>query len=315
MKTVECPVCKNIQPRNYKYCSFCGYKFKKVFSKIVFVLFLAAFGASIYYSFLPCTLPIKYSVGNIDAGLDLSKDDAKADLLVAETNWEVATGYNLFEYDESSFLKIDFVYSDEQKGLNEANIEIAKLGVIDPKRADAYDQLTAAFAELDKDLTDYNAALKKHNDNVAYWMTKGGAPEPYYTQITNELIRLNAWSDKHEQRRVAVQKTQDEYNKKMKLRDDYSKANSIEQYVSTMDFSTSGLNIKTDTDSRIKIFTYDSKEELILLLTHELGHELTRNHAKEPTSLMYPVMNDKQTGKLTDEDVKMFCDSCNVKKK
>lgn len=310
----KCPICNLTQNRQHRYCQHCGYKFRNIRSKIL--LLAVCFSAIFYlYSlFATCKLPIKYSIGKIDSGLSLSKEDAKVAVLGAEEKWENAIGKDIFQYDEQSKLKIDFVYSPEQKQINEINEEIKKLAVISVDAGDVSGQFDKLIKDMDEDLANYNAALNKYSDEVKYWQDRGGAPDPEYGALDDELKHLNQWRDKYEAKRIAIQKTQDLVTQKNKIQNKYADSAGQKNTSLVEGAFISGLNKKSLVNSNIQIFAFDGKSGLVTLLAHELGHEFTRFHAKKQESIMYGQLNAKQTGNLTQEDINLFCRSCNIKK-
>ena len=62
----------------------------------------------------------------------------------------------------------------------------------------------------------------------------------------------------------------------------------------------------------MSIFQFDSKDSLILVLAHELGHSLGMEHVENPKSLMYPVLGlqKNEPNLLTKEDLTEFMDVC-----
>lgn len=313
-KNKECPICNLSQNRQHRYCQHCGYKFRNIWRDI----FLSAVCLSVifylYFLFAPCKLPVKYSIGQIDSGLSLSKEDAKSAALEAEKRWEKAIGREIFQYDEQSKLKIDFVYSPAQKQINEINEEIKNLAVINVDAGDVSGQFDKLIKDMDEDLANYNAALNKYSDEVKYWRDRGGAPDPEYRALNDELKHLDQWRDKYEAKRIAVQKTQDLVTQKNKIQNKYADSASQKNADLAEGAFISGQSKKSWGQFNIQIFAFDGRSGLITLLAHEMGHEFTRFHAKKPESILYYLINTKQTGDLTAEDIGLFCRACNIKK-
>ena len=58
---------------------------------------------------------------------------------------------------------------------------------------------------------------------------------------------------------------------------------------------------------KINIYQFKNRDELVLVLAHELGHALGIDHVDNPESIMYRQMGEQSVGKgLTDQDLQDF---------
>ncbi|MCX6757118.1 MAG: hypothetical protein NTW35_03165, partial [Candidatus Nomurabacteria bacterium] len=72
----------------------------------------------IYFNFLqpkPCTSPITYKLGTVDAGFGLSEAKLKLSLDSASKIWTKGLDKDLFIYDKNGKVTINLIYDNRQK--------------------------------------------------------------------------------------------------------------------------------------------------------------------------------------------------------
>lgn len=266
-----------------------------------------------------CKVPIEYTIGTIDPRFNITQEDVESLVFQAESIWEDATGRNLFSYEAEAALTINFVYDDRQEN---AKVEHNLRDVLTSKewRSDAireeYEELVDEYEDLQEAYearrTQYEARLEAHNAEVERWNEAGGAPEDIYANLTahqNELAAeqkaLNSFASKlntlvQEVNRVGEQgnsvisdynKTVEEYNDRFHEHDEFAQG----------DYQGDSINI----------YQYDSEDELLLVLAHELGHALHLGHVEGENSILYYLMESQDIHEgLSAEDLAEFNRVC-----
>ena len=141
----------------------------------------------------PCSQPIKYAIGNIDPGFNLSESDLEKTILEAEKIWEEPVGKNLFQYDPSSLFRINMVYDERQKRTQDSQKLQDNLDLLESTHQAVISQYNNVSSAYKKRLDNYNkavdkyeASLTKYNDEVDSWNAKGGAPTDVFNELKKE---------------------------------------------------------------------------------------------------------------------------------
>lgn len=273
---------------------------KSPFGTFLSLGILVAIGVAFYYTLInnPCDLPISYSVGNIDSKFGISADEVKEIVDDAANRWNEPLRQIAYRYDPDSKLKINLVYDERQQKLDMVKAKIAEFD----NQNDSIDDFRSKIEKLS---TAYEQQLTAYNQKVVEWNSKGGAPPEIYAQLERE--------------KSVLEKTRNDINKMAALlnsrigenNDNIAEFNDqIEKdknkIVTTGEYFTGG--------DKINIYTYGDKEELRLVLMHELGHALSFEHEDDPGSILYPVLQDQDLSnpQPSTEDLALVDKSCGL---
>ena len=268
----------------------------------------------------PCENTLYYSLGNIDERHNISSEELLSVLKKAESIWEKPTGYNLFEYKEGASFKINLIFDDRQKQVNDFLKLDEKLKDIDITQKSLSQKYSSLLDEHKKALKKYHSSLKKLNaeasdysEEVEYWNKKGGAPPEKYQELKKWEEKINELNKKVEHRRNKVNALVEKINSLVKQEKQVTGNYNIDvsvykkKYGPTRQFDQ-GEYFGED----INVYEFKNTSELLLILAHELGHALGIGHTKNPHSIMYYLM-EKQNLKnpqLTTEDLSALKNIC-----
>ncbi len=287
---------------------------------IALVLLISVYATYWYQSTANiCPAPLSYRLGDIDESFDLSHEDAKEYVQIAEAHWEDATGRNLFNYDEGAEFTVDFIFDERQKS---ANSEESLRDELDQKKAESdkvnravktlqnqYQSLTSSY---EADVEDYEERLDEYNTEVNRYNDRGGAPSEVFEELETKRQVLNRESGSLSKKAAELNDLVSEinelsdrgnqlveiYNREVK---DYN-----EKFGFAREFTQGDYH-----DGNIRIYKFSSDTELITVLAHEFGHALGINHVEDETSLMYYLLEDTETlPTLSDEDLAAFDQVC-----
>lgn len=257
----------------------------------------------------PCQDPLYFNVGDIDSRFAITTREATAAARDAAALWNSESDTLLVYRDSSSDqptdIAIHFVYDKRQK------------------RTDAEyrfrEQIRARQTRLDQ-------IKKQHEERRARFEKKAERYEIFAKRTARELSELNTWvSEKNEaggfkedklkefeKRKADVEKRQQQVRR---LKDQLSsEAQSINREMENLNREFDDLNDMTDRYNKefagsmkftkatyqqrgnggvIKVHQFMSKNELRLIIAHELGHALGIDHLTNPGSVMFSQMGEQ----------------------
>jgi predicted nucleic acid-binding Zn-ribbon protein len=289
---------------------------------ILAVLGFVAFKLLYYFPIFPtapCRDPIPYVLGRFDEKFKISKEDLLEAAAEAEKIWEEPYGKELFAYkpenDSPKALKLNLVYDYRQ----EASSKLERIGGdVEETQAD-YDALKAEFeakkSEYEKLKSTFNKRVESFNSRqAAYerevdsWNKKGGAPEAEFHKLEQERAALGKEAKALETMQSGITAMADEVNTLVvslnrlagKLNLSVDKFNTINQ--TRGETFEEGVYESNGFERSINIYEFSSREKLVRVLAHELGHALGLDHVENSQSIMYEY-NQSNTLKLSKEDL------------
>lgn len=267
---------------------------------VLLILSLSLYWFSV--SGLYCAAPLSYKVVALDERFDLSL--AEADLIVAEATeaWEQKIGRELFyPTSENSDIEINFIFDDRQAS---ALAEEALRESLDEKEATtenlntAYEKMVADYhkkrEEYEVKVAAYEERLAQYNAVVSKYNEAGGAPERVYEELADRQNRLNTTAEALEIEGQELDVIATNVNKLGERGNEVIRQYNADVNKYNNKFGVSEEFTQGDYQSgSINIYTFTSKEELLIVMAHELGHTLDIGHVEGSESIMYYLMEDQ----------------------
>lgn len=280
-------------------------------SALILTLF-SSLGYFYYVAGSICPAPLSYRIGALDERFSLTQEEVRLAVGEAESVWENATGKNLFTYDDTGELVVNFVYDERQELSNSEDLLKEKLdatqNVSDAMR-DTYTTLVNKYNAERLTYTAqaeaYEARLLAYNQEVEKYNNRGGAPADVYAaleeekrQLSREQSALSAYANKLS---ALVSEINSVGEKANRIVNTYNQG--IDVYNNT--FATAREFTQGDyTNSTINIYTFDNRAELVLVLVHEMGHALSLDHVENSSSAMHYLLHGGKEGEsLTTKDI------------
>lgn len=292
---------------------------RRSLSTLLMIAVLFGTGYWYYEASAVCDVPIEYRIGSIDEEFDITHDEVRTAVSAAESIWEDGTGRNLFTYDADARLAINFVFDERQEYTEEEQVlreELEEQGSKNESLQERYEILFRDYELLresyERQSAAYEERLQRYNAEVEQWNEQGGAPEEVYKELDQRKAELSAEQERlndiaHELNQLISEMNSAASEGNLVL-DDYNEI--VEEYNERFNQDREFTQGDFQSD-QIHIYQFDSEEELVVVIAHELGHALSVPHVEGRESFMYHFMNQQSAENgLSEQDVAAFQEVC-----
>ncbi|MDO8483068.1 MAG: M57 family metalloprotease [bacterium] len=272
-----------------------------------------------------CKLPVTYKIAKYDERFKISEATFRRSVTEAINRWQKESGTEMFtESGTREPVRINLVFGERQRETE----MLASLGLsIDQSKASfektrkTYDSLKMAYASTaaayEGSVKNFEALQQAHNDKIAYWNERGGAPKKEYQELKASEDMLEIQSATLEEKRLDLNKEAATLNQLAGVLNQMAEKLNLE----VVKYNTGGTGVRNEFEAgvyqedgsgkRINIYAFENADKLTDVLTHELGHALGLEHNDNSASVMYRL-NEGQNQKIVPSDIgalKLKCPS------
>ena len=267
-------------------------------------------GVTVLTQAKPCSEPMSYSIGEIDTGFAITRDEVKAAAKIAAGLWNSDGSVLLISQSEDADydadIVINFEYDERQQRtdaelrfrekIKSEQIRLDRRQKENDQRRDRFDAETGLYLELanrtTRELNELNSWVSEKND-------AGGFTESEYETFTQRKSaveqkqkRVIEEREKLDEMAATINREIDELNLK------FSEINTLvdrynEEFAGDMRF-TKATYQRRGNRGVITVSQFMGKSELGLILAHEMGHALGIDHLQNPEAIMYGRMGSQQ---------------------
>lgn len=271
-----------------------------------------------------CSEPITFHVGDIDERFSITEEEVISLMEEVAQVWSDAADTIIIQYDEKGEIALNLVYAEEQKltdrerqyrdRLEHEEFRITVLENEYKRMNEEYEQEVEMY---DEDSRDLQESIDRLNEWVRQKNEQGGFNKEDLKRFEGRKAEIDQVKLDLKRSEGRLKRKAAELNDKVTFLNNKVEAKNLlvdeynRQFKGTRKF-TQGAYEWTNNSRRINIYQFLDKNELRLVIAHEMGHALGITHVSNPESVMHELMDqqNRRDLELTEEDIRALQSVC-----
>lgn len=272
----------------------------------------------------PCQNPITITVGDIDNRFGVTESEVIATINNVAEKWSEVSDRPVAVYSENGEIKVNLVYDAQQQLTDRERQFRNRLQMMEY-------QITALendYLISVKNFDEWNDEYQRESEQVQRLMTQlnewiqqvnsqGGFNSEQLEILEERRDRIDRMSERMEYSGTVLTEKVDGINAQLRhMNQKIEEKNVLIQeynrtYSGTKRF-TQGSYEHSGDSKWINVFQFANREELELVIAHEVGHALGLDHVENPASVMHHLMGQQVRTELvlTAEDLNALRKAC-----
>lgn len=271
-----------------------------------------------------CAEPLTFRIGNIDERFSITKNEVVSMMEDVARVWSDAADTTILTYDESGEISVNLVYAEEQQlsdrerqYRDRLEHEEFSITVLENEYKRLNREYESEVQTYDEDSRELQQTIHQLNEWVRQKNEQGGFNEQDLKQFERRKTEIDQVKLDLARREKALAQKAAELNEKITFLNQKVEAKNLlvdeynRQFPGVRKF-TQGAYEWTNDSRTINIFHFLDKNELRLVIAHEMGHALGMGHVSNPESVMHELMESQNRRELalTDEDIQALKSVC-----
>lgn len=232
----------------------------------------------------------------------------------------------MFEYSATGDLKISFIYDYRQK----ATDALRKIGIVISDDRSTYELLKAKYnslvvsynsdkVRLDALIAAYGIDKIAYEKDVNYWNSHGRMTKAEYNSLEQRRVDLSDQVTAINQTRDSLNGLVDTINSAEIVLNKLAVALNLKVNMYNTVGSSAGKQfnegefVSDASGTAINIYQFNDTNQLVRVLTHELGYALGLGHLNNLKAVMYYLNEEGMNEKLTTDDLTALKKVCGIK--
>ncbi len=258
-----------------------------------------------------CSEPLTYRIGEIDERFGVTENEIKYLMEEVSEIWSEAKGSSVIEFDESGEIVLNFIYAEQQQLTDSERqfrdrLRSEEQSISVGERE--FKQLNERFNEMESRYKADSNHLQSEIEELNSWVNRknneGGFNEQEIEVFETRKREIDLKAAELNRRALQLQQEAERVNREIdRLNRRIDEKNMLileynQTFTGTNRF-TQGSYEYIGNRKRINIYQFSHRDELRLVMAHEVGHALGIGHVENPQSVMYHLMGNQNLSGLS----------------